>query len=212
MKILLDPKLKNKQEFYEQEVNSLIDLIKTPENMAGQLYIHKWVLKHTRVDDYILDVGCGHGVLCYLLKKEGRKPVGVDMTKTSIAFCEDKIKGVRFTRAEAEQLPFEDNMFDVVASNQLIEHLPKPELAIREMIRVCKPNGKLLITTPILDYMGGREVGHLHKFDYYNIMNLFEQFGSDFKVHWLSKFEQYNKQIDKPNAKNCFGVIFNVRK
>ena len=54
--------------------------------MAGQLYIHKWVLKHTKPDDYILDVGCGHGVLCYLLKKEGRKPVGVDMTKSSIAF------------------------------------------------------------------------------------------------------------------------------
>ena len=212
MQIVLDKDLKNKQEFYENEISKLIEFIKTPENIQGQLYIHKWVLKNTNVDDYVLDVGCGHGVLCYLLKKEGRKPVGVDMTKTSIAFCQDKIKGVSFTKANAENIPFQDDMFDVVASNQMIEHLEKPKLAIREMIRVCKPNGKLLITTPIKDFMGGKEVGHLHSFDYYDIMDLFEQFGNDFKVYWLSKFEQFNKKTDEPNAKNIFGVIFNVRK
>ena len=212
MKIILDKDLKNKQEFYENEVNKLIELIKTPENMAGQLYIHKWVLKHTKKNDYVLDVGAGHGVLCYLLKKEGRNPTGVDITKASVDFCTDKIPGVKFIMSEVEKLPFQDDMFDIVASNQMIEHLPKPELAIKEMIRVCKPNGKLLITTPIKDYMGGREVGHLHSFDYYNILELFWKFGDDFKVHWLSKFEQFDSKKDEPNAKNCFGVIFNVKK
>ena len=209
--MVLDKDLKNKQEFYENEVNKLIEAIQTPENIRGQLYIHKWVLKHTKKDDYVLDVGCGHGILCYLLKKEGRYPTGVDMTKASIDFCNDKIIGVKFTQSPAEQLPFQDSLFDIVASNQLIEHLPEPKLAIKEMIRVCKPNGKLLITTPILDYMGGREVGHLHSFDYYKIMDLFKEFGDDFKVYWLSKFIQYNNQ-HQPNPKNIFGVIFNVRK
>ncbi len=202
-RILLDKDLKNKEGFYENEINSLIDRINTPSEVI--LYIHEWIIKNTKKGDKVLDVGCGAGILCFHLKAAGRNPEGVDLTQRSVDFCTDKVPGVKFTKGEAEKLPYPDKSFDVVASNQLIEHLKEPKLAIKEMIRVCKPNGKIILTTPIKNAFGGREVGHLHFFDYYDMMDLFEPYGEYYKIYWLNKFER------KINNKNVFGVVFNVR-
>ncbi|KKK73919.1 hypothetical protein LCGC14_2889000, partial [marine sediment metagenome] len=143
MRLIVDKH--NQQEFYEEEVRELIDHIKDPSNYNVRLYIHDWIINNTKKGEHVLDVGCGSGILCYHLKNEGRHPTGIDLTKVSVDFCKDKIPGVVFNQGKAEKLPFQNGLFDVVSSNQLLEHLKEPKVAIKEMIRVCKPNGKLLV-------------------------------------------------------------------
>lgn len=76
---------------------------------------------------YILDVGCGS------LK---RGDIGVDLSKNPLV---DVI-------ADAQHIPFKEEVFDHVVSHHVLEHLPKPEIAIKEMLRVSK--GRVRIVCP----------------------------------------------------------------
>jgi len=94
----------------------------------------------------LLDVGCGEGVLLSLIKKTTKAQVyGIDPQADQLIFPPDlKIKS-----ASAYQLPFENNFFDYIISAEVIEHLTKPDRMLTEVVRVLKPQGTAIITTPI---------------------------------------------------------------
>lgn len=97
--------------------------------------------------DRVLDVGCSSGVLLSRLTVTYRiEGVGVDISLSSLktASLEDPHLN-RYSLADGESLPFEEESFDYVFSFDLLEHLPEPEKCIREMSRVLKPGGVLLI-------------------------------------------------------------------
>ncbi len=100
----------------------------------------------------ILDVGCGDGVLSWMLFKRGAKVVGIDISKEAIGFAREKCgnkENLQFISASAYQIPFEDNSFDYVISSDVIEHLGEPVRMISETRRVWNGKGKIVITTPI---------------------------------------------------------------
>ncbi len=59
-----------------------------------------------------------------------------------------KFKGVKLVQADAEDLPFKSNQFDLVYNINLLEHVPYPEKAVSEAIRVLKKGGKFIAITP----------------------------------------------------------------
>jgi len=76
--------------------------------------------------------------------------------------------GLRFPatliQGDAQNLPFADDSFDVVVSCETIEHLPDVKSAVREMHRVTRPGGKLLLTTPnYANFMGLYEIYSLFR-------------------------------------------------
>jgi 2-polyprenyl-3-methyl-5-hydroxy-6-metoxy-1,4-benzoquinol methylase len=89
----------------------------------------------------VLDIGCGLGEFMDMLENKGYKVCGVDMEKN----CEKCAAAVNI---EVSPLPFEDNMFDIVTSLEVIEHLCDAELYLSEIARVLKPGGILIMTTP----------------------------------------------------------------
>jgi SAM-dependent methyltransferase len=92
----------------------------------------------------VLDVGCGTGKLLEnLMKKFGVEAVGIDIVPT-------KLKGCSFVRAGAQNLPFREDVFDVLFSLGVVEHLPLTEIALLESHRVLKKKGQVLITVPNL--------------------------------------------------------------
>jgi len=93
-----------------------------------------------------LDVGCGTGLLMQALTPYGRV-VGVDASEGMLRVLREGRRGEAH-RAEADDLPFADNRFDVAFSVALLHHLIEPglvERAIGEMVRVTRPGGKILI-------------------------------------------------------------------
>lgn len=97
----------------------------------------------------LLNVGCGTGGFNVAAAAVGARAVGVDADADAIAICalrrDDRC---RFTRAEAETLPFADNVFDVVYCFSVIEHVASVSETIREMVRVTRPGGAIYVHTP----------------------------------------------------------------
>ena len=95
-----------------------------------------------------LEVGCGMGYFSNLATKAGAKVTGVDVGPKLIAICKSKNKKAKFMVASASSLPFKDSSFDILLSTEVIEHVENQNKAIKEMARVLKRNGILVITTP----------------------------------------------------------------
>lgn len=123
---------------------------------ASVLRSHKWrtiensaqyLTEYLKPGLSLLDVGCGPGTLTVDLAKAvapGRV-VGVDATDEVLAIAREHAAqesiGVEFLHANAYELPFDDNTFDIVHVHQLLQHLSEPLAAIRELQRVTKPGG-----------------------------------------------------------------------
>jgi SAM-dependent methyltransferase len=97
-------------------------------------------------DALVLDAGCGSGRTMEDLLDYGRVyGVEVDPEATEIA----RARGVGEVRTgRLEELPFDDAMFDLITCLDVLEHVPDDRLALRELRRVCKPDGWLLATVP----------------------------------------------------------------
>ncbi len=97
----------------------------------------------------VLDVGCGGGFLSNGLAKNGLKVTGVDLSETSLATAKrfDETNSVDYLKADAYQLPFADNSFEVLTAMDFLEHVEHPEAAIREFSRVLKPGGLFVFHT-----------------------------------------------------------------
>ena len=97
----------------------------------------------------ILDVGCGTGMITLPLAELGHNVTGIDLSEGMLKIAKEKASNfnlaVEFKLGDAENLPFEDELFDVVINRHLLWTLPDPEKAISDWKRVLKPEGKLVI-------------------------------------------------------------------
>jgi SAM-dependent methyltransferase len=102
----------------------------------------------------LLDAGCGTGSNLVQLRARGR-PVGVDLSEEALEFC--KSRNVAVTRASLLALPFADDCFDEITSFDVLYHewVTDDRAAIREMIRVLRPGGLLLLRVPALRALWG---------------------------------------------------------
>ena len=96
-----------------------------------------------------LDAGCGTGFLSFELAARGHRVIGVDFSPAMLAEARRKAAqqnfSVRFEEADAEQLPFPPDSFDLAVSRHVLWTLPHPEAAIDEWIRVLRPGGRLAV-------------------------------------------------------------------
>ena len=96
----------------------------------------------------VLDVATGPGFLALLFAERVSQVVGVDLTPAMVekAKATGRSKGltnVEFRLGDAENLPFDDNSFDITSCGSAFHHFPNPEKVLAEMIRVSCPGGKV---------------------------------------------------------------------
>ena len=102
-------------------------------------------------DDTVLDVGCGTGFATEGLLEHTDDVFGLDQSAHQLekAFGKFGTRGrVRFTRGDAERLPFAADSFDAYWSSGSIEYWPNPVAALEEARRVTKPGGPVLVVGP----------------------------------------------------------------
>lgn len=100
----------------------------------------------------ILDVGCGTGANLEMLAKFGCAE-GVDVSDDALTFCQRK--GLNVRKGSAENLPFDENTFDITTALDVIEHLDDDISGLKEMFRVTKPGGYALIFVPAFMWLWG---------------------------------------------------------
>ncbi len=97
-------------------------------------------------DEIVLDLACGPGILTEEIAKYAKHVTAVDATKKMIEICQAKnIENITAIQATAEKLPFADNSFDCIVNRLAIHHFFDPDKVLKEMKRVLKPNGKIII-------------------------------------------------------------------
>lgn len=96
----------------------------------------------------ILDAGCGEGYIDKLLIDRFPNSVitGLKFTAEAIAVAKVNNPTVDYVQGDICDMPFEDNSFDLVICTEVLEHLPNPDKALKELIRIS--NSNLLITVP----------------------------------------------------------------
>jgi len=102
-------------------------------------------------NDHILDVGCGPG---RFLKPFQKNPTSVGVDFTLEMLLQAKNTGAHLIRADAENLPIKDNIFDIVHSAGLLG-IYKSQLICREMARVTKKGGSVYISFPAAESISG---------------------------------------------------------
>ena len=124
---------------------------KSPNGWAEvQEILHKplWnaMLDTTKVgkDTTILDVGCGAGGSSVLAKERGAKVYGIDVAEGLLSFAIQRVPNGIFKVADIENLPFDDNMFDVIFSANSLQYSEDRIAALQELKRVCKPKGRII--------------------------------------------------------------------
>lgn len=109
----------------------------------------------------VLEIGCGRGgFACWLAARERYAPaevVAADFAETAVRKGEEfaarrGIVGISWEVADIQNIKHADASFDTVVSCETVEHVPDPRRAVRELARVLRPGGRLLLTTP--NYLG----------------------------------------------------------
>lgn len=95
-----------------------------------------------------LDVGCASGYMLSEIAKAfpGPEYTGVDIYDKAIEHAKKTYPNLRFKVASAEKLPFESGSFDLILFYETIEHVEHPEICLKELRRVLKKNGTLILT------------------------------------------------------------------
>jgi SAM-dependent methyltransferase len=106
----------------------------------------------------ICDLGCGPGQIARYLHRQGVKTLGVDLSARMVEEAQRLNPQIHFHQGDMLSLPDEDNSWGGIAAFYCIIHIPREKIvnALREMKRVLKPGGVLLLTFHI-----GDEIKHL---------------------------------------------------
>ena len=101
-------------------------------------------------EDSVLDVACGPGMVACEFAKHSNRVTGIDITPAMIEQAakrqeEQKLDNLEWHVGNAVPLPYADNTFSLVLTRYSFHHLLKPEEALLEMIRVCRPGGRVMV-------------------------------------------------------------------
>ena len=126
----------------------------------------------------ILDVGCGTGANLLMLSKYGDAE-GVDVSEDALAFCRERgLENVKL--GAAEELPYDDGTFDLVTALDVVEHLDDDLAGLREMRRVLRPGGHVLLFVPTFMFLWGLQddvSNHRRRYRMPELQRVLEQAG-----------------------------------
>jgi len=133
----------------------------------------------------ILDVGCGTGANLKMLAVYGQA-AGVDISPQAVEFCRER--GLSSVKLGAiEHLPYESNSFELVTALDVIEHLDDDVAGLREMRRVLRTDGRLLVFVPAFMFLWGVQddvSNHRRRYTLPQLLKAVEAAG--FSIEWSS--------------------------
>jgi ubiquinone/menaquinone biosynthesis C-methylase UbiE len=142
-------------------------------------------------DDNVLDVACGPGLLACAFARVAKHAIGLDMTPAMLQQArktqqEQGLDNVSWQKGDVYSVPFPESQFSIVSSRFAFHHLQDPLAALREMKRVCKFDGKIVVAdmAPLPEKAAAlnaaellRDPSHVRALPVEELRKLFEQAG-----------------------------------
>ncbi len=156
---------------------------------SKQLIVIKIIERYSSKKKGLLDVGCGNGQMLVHLN-DYKKTWGIDISARAIKICAKKgINNVK--KGSIYRIPFNNNYFDTILLLDILEHT-KPQHALREISRVLKRNGIIIITVPAYKILWSKwDEIHKHKKRYKAEVLIHELNDAGFSVKYISYFFSY---------------------
>lgn len=164
---------------YLAEKESLLNYFQKTLNRLKKLY--------PNLSDRVLDIGCSFGFFLKVAQKAGWKIYGIDLSPIPVKEANRELGVKTIVNKNLNQAKFETNFFDLVTAFQTIEHLGKPGLFLKEVHRILKPGGLILVTTPDAGsgqtklmgkaWFSYRHLEHLYFFNFRSLSSLLEKSG-----------------------------------
>lgn len=185
----------NLESYYKTNI-SYYNLLKTYDITTYEKYMK--FLRPSRGKN-ILEFGCGAGQVINKLTEEGYNAIGIDISPLAVETARNSGNGF-FHIIDSNKLPFNDNYFDSVGTIDVLEHLYDPENWLREMIRVLKPNGIIVIACPNFLRVCGINAHHWHTKGLLrkiiNSFNLLRKFKNFIFFPDIMKFDFMEPRVD----------------
>jgi len=135
------------EKYYSVKITFLTKIINLINYFLKLAQIRR-VIKYKK-QGRLLDLGCGVGEFLGEMKRRGFEVYGVDPSSQACKLAQGRLKNIFNT--ELEECHFPDNYFDVVTLWHVLEHLPNPNITLKEIHRVLKKDGILILETPNID-------------------------------------------------------------
>ncbi|MEO5865272.1 MAG: class I SAM-dependent methyltransferase [Nitrospiraceae bacterium] len=144
-----------------------------------------------RGEGKVLDVGCGAGGNLKALQDQGWEPSGIEISEVAAAHAREIVTGNIHT-GTLESAPFSPQSFDLILMSHSLEHLPSPVDALRQVHRLLKDNGLLIVSVPNVNSLEFKLFGpwwfhldpprHIYHFDRHSLSGIMAQAG-----FWLTR-------------------------
>lgn len=171
-------------------------------------------LESLESDLKVLDCGCGEGYVSRELAQKNNKVVGIDLSEYIIKAAKMAAIGDEdYIRGDARQMPFPDESFDCVVSNFLLVELEEPEVFIKEVRRVLKPNGRFIFQTlhpSLFISKTGQSEGRTVP-DYFKSSKISEKLGKPYNLESPLKITTYHHPLSRYThalTDNGFHIIY----
>ncbi len=137
--------------------------------------------------DTVLDIGCGAGIVTCAFAAVAGHVTGLDLTPAMLERAQNRQNELSLTNmtwqcGDVNALPFPDNSFSIVVTRNTFHHLLSPESVLAEMVRVCRPGGRIVVvdTTPDAAKLGDYDrfetllhPSHVHALSLEDLLGLF---------------------------------------
>ncbi len=96
----------------------------------------------------LLDAGCSYGYGTRFFSNKANETYGIDVDEDSLKVAQSRYPHINFSYSMLEDTKFDDEFFDVIIMNDVLEHTEDKIRTLSEMYRILKPGGKIIISTP----------------------------------------------------------------
>ena len=182
---------RNPAEHYELDGN-VFDYFEPPHPLVADIWqrLRTAAVEYLNIQDgmKIVDVGSGGGWFSGMMRSRNITVISVDLSFKNLSNVLKQYNGDGFM-ANASALPLADESVDAVIASEVIEHLNEPEEAITEFLRIVKPGGRVVVTTPYKENIKQHLCihcnrftpanAHLHSFDEERLIHCFSHGGAN---------------------------------
>jgi 2-polyprenyl-3-methyl-5-hydroxy-6-metoxy-1,4-benzoquinol methylase len=141
------PSLEDQGFFYDQYWSGLRPYGRFKVERVAKIMEYLSEVRKKKIGSEILDLGCGDGRSVAIWNVFG-KATGIDLSVNAVSNAKKSFPGIQFYSGDAVNTNFDSNSFDIIVSQEVLEHIEVQENYISECTRLLRDDGYLILTTP----------------------------------------------------------------